>query len=73
MRAGATPFRGRRRDDLVDPNLLGAFNRRLLSLLIVLLPLDFFDPGAWSSFIFFTRRGGPMRGASSRRCAPRRA
>lgn len=35
MRARATPARGRRRDDLVDPNLLGAFNRRLLSLLIV--------------------------------------
>lgn len=31
----AVPARGRRRDDLVDPNLLGAFNRRLLSLLVV--------------------------------------
>ncbi|WP_298824656.1 hypothetical protein [uncultured Piscinibacter sp.] len=35
MTRRATSAWGRRRDDLVDPNLLGAFNRRLVSLLIV--------------------------------------
>lgn len=35
MRHGTAPAWGRRRNDLVDPNLLGTFNRRLLSLLIV--------------------------------------